>query len=49
MVTKNGEENKEQDERRKRDTVRHSSLLSRWINYADQITESRKLEHQERT
>lgn len=38
-----GKENKEQDERRKRDTVRDSSLLSRWINYADQITERRKL------
>lgn len=42
-MTKNGaKENKEQDERRKRDTVRDSSLLSRWSNYADQITEKRK-------
>lgn len=45
-VSKNGEkENKEQNERRKRDTIRDSSLLSRWINYADQITEKRKLKH----
>lgn len=45
-MTKNeGKENKEQDERRKRDTVRDSVLPSRWINYAGQITERRKLEH----
>lgn len=49
-MTKNrGKENKEQEEWRKRDTVRDSSLLSRWINYADQITERGKLEHYEGT
>lgn len=43
-MTKSGEEeNKEQDERRKRDTVRDGSLLSRWINYADQITEKKEV------
>lgn len=46
LMTKNGKkENNKQDERRKRDTVGDSSLPSRWINYADQITERRKLEH----
>lgn len=33
----------------KRETIRHSSLPSRWINYADQITEKGKLVHYERT
>lgn len=43
-MTKYGEEeNKEQDERRKRVTVRDSSLLSRWINYADEITEKKEV------
>lgn len=45
-MTKNeGKENEEQDYRSKRVTVGDSSLLSRWINYADQITGKRKLEH----
>lgn len=50
LMTKNrGKRNKEQDERRAGDTVRAGSLLSRWINYADQITERRKLGHYEKT
>lgn len=48
-MSKNGErESKGQNERRNRDTIRDSSLLSRWINYADQITETSKLKHCER-
>lgn len=35
--SKGGEQ--KHDEGRRRNTVRHSSLLSRWINYAAQITE----------
>lgn len=36
-------------EKRTRSKKKDNSLRSRWINYEEQITERRKLEHKERT
>lgn len=43
-MTKTKEENRTRIEK-----THYNSLLSRWINYEDQITEWRKLEHKEKT
>lgn len=35
--------------RNKKKKLKYNSLLSRWINYEEQNTEKRKLEHKEKT